>query len=644
MEEVSVKHFQIIKVAIGKLVISDDNMRRRSQPDTKLKQMSKSIETEGVICPPVVKAHSDPQMRKDGFYEVICGGRRLDALEALVREGNRGYTSETEIDCQLHQNGDLVRLSLAENLVRLTPKPIEVYEALNRMTQDGYGVKDIALSLGVKNEYVRAFLQIGRVHPEIREAAHEQNLSLTLLSAFASSPDTEAQLKCFEAHGAAADPQAVREELSGKTRGADDPSVRYAGLDQYREQGGTLSHNLFSHGDEGDVSKATVDNPALVEEMVSQKLQAEGRRIADETGIQDTEICNTPADYEMARSLYREPQGDEPQDQLVNLVSYDDEGQTVSETRVRSETPLSKALQEDPTSEADDSPQTGPGGDPRPWKPALLEGLHHLRAAHLDDAIRRAASKGTRESIHTALRLWTAAGLQALSQPRPGPGAEAESPVQLYASHWKVLERSGSTPIDAVFTDHPTGTPAPERPDVLPMTFAEWLAHLEDLPPAELAQLAGAAFGRLLTGGGVAGGDTAMALARASQLNFSRSWKPHMGNATDFGKPAKKDFTSYFHELPKRSIRRMAEAMAGAQAGESIEAIPSRDQAAEFMTACFRIAEEGRNGQAFTEADTIRAEHDLPETVLTDLAAAAKDFAPPGFAPDEALAETENGA
>jgi len=51
MQKLNTQNFQTIKVPIGKLTVSKDNMRRRSQPDHKLDQMSKSISTEGVICP-----------------------------------------------------------------------------------------------------------------------------------------------------------------------------------------------------------------------------------------------------------------------------------------------------------------------------------------------------------------------------------------------------------------------------------------------------------------------------------------------------------------------------------------------------------------------------------------------------------------
>lgn len=595
-------------IPLNHLKDSPENMRRRGQADDKLNDLCNSIQKFGVLFPLLVEAHQDPELQKQGFFQVAAGDRRLDALKALQAEGE--IPEDFPVFCRVIESGHAIAYSLAENMVRVPPKPIEVFEGIQKLSQAGEGVREIALSLGASQAYIREVLKIGRVHEAIREAAHTENLSLAALSAYAAGSDPEAQLRCYESAGPDADPQSIREELAGQTRAADSPGMRFISQEAYQEEGGEIQHNLLSQGAEGDAGQAEATNPALLDRLVREKLEAQDEAGRQETGIERSELCESPAEYHMAKALYAEPDGSEEPSSLIRLVGFDDEGQPVSEVRRDTDTPFADSLAGDPDEGGEDEPAMGPGGDPRPWPAKLIKALHETRAEWLAMGLRQATAGGGPE---TALRIWTAAGLLALGHPRPGPGEATASPVQLHASHWKSLPGPA-----AAFSPE-------EPPDPMPGSFAEWLEWLETLDPGDLAATAGAAFAALLAGPGTGDEDTAMALAKEAGLDWSRSWKPHMEGAR------------YFHELPKRSLVRIAEDLGGAEAGEWVQNLGTRNHAADFLALCFRCAAEGAERDAMKKLEDFRALHQLPEDAGESLFEACRNWTPPGFAPDAAL-------
>lgn len=72
----------IIAVPVSKLVLSEQYQARRTRGPMSLETLAASIHAHGLIHNlTAVKA------KKRGYYEVVAGGRRLQAIQLLVADG-----------------------------------------------------------------------------------------------------------------------------------------------------------------------------------------------------------------------------------------------------------------------------------------------------------------------------------------------------------------------------------------------------------------------------------------------------------------------------------------------------------------------------------------------------------------------------
>jgi len=75
----------IQSIPLSKLVSSDANVRRTSRKDG-IKQLAASIKAHGLLQNLTVRAVSEGGKKS---YEVLAGGRRFAALQALAKQAQR---------------------------------------------------------------------------------------------------------------------------------------------------------------------------------------------------------------------------------------------------------------------------------------------------------------------------------------------------------------------------------------------------------------------------------------------------------------------------------------------------------------------------------------------------------------------------
>lgn len=263
----------IIAVPVSKLVLSEQYQARKTRGPMSLETLAASIHAHGLIHNlTAVKA------KKRGYYEVVAGGRRLQAIQLLVADGR--WSADQTVPVQVSENEHVhaLELSLAENLNREAMHPADEFEAFHALQESGASVEDIAARFGVTPIYVLRRLKLARVAPALIQAYREGAMSLEMLMAFTVSEDHERQLNVWQNLAAwQRSPHHVRQLLTHKSWTAKHALARFVGLDAYRAAGGRTYQDLFA---DSDLDGVYLQDSDLLISLAQEKLQ----RAADDAG------------------------------------------------------------------------------------------------------------------------------------------------------------------------------------------------------------------------------------------------------------------------------------------------------------------------------------------------------------------------
>jgi len=249
-------------VSLEDLILSPLNVRKTPPSTAEQEELKASLLAHGLLENLVVRAADD------GRFEVLAGGRRLAALQALAAEGR--IPADYPVRCLIH-NGDPGEVSLAENVVRLSMHALDQFEAFAALADQGLSPADIAHRFGHSEKLVRQRLRLGRVAPEIREAYRNEEISLDVLMAFAVTDDAAQQLAVWaEIGGGYIYANQVRRLLTEEKIAASSKYVRFVGQEAYEAAGGAVSRDLFSDDDDA----LWLEDRALVMRLVQEKLEA----------------------------------------------------------------------------------------------------------------------------------------------------------------------------------------------------------------------------------------------------------------------------------------------------------------------------------------------------------------------------------
>lgn len=247
-------------IKLSQLVKSPLNVRKTASP-TADAELKASILAHGLMQNLVVVP-----AKKKGWYEVIAGGRRLEALKELVDEGK---LKGGEIPCQIVSEEQAAELSLVENTVRQSMHPADEFEAFAALIDVGQPPEHVAIRFGTTERHVLQRMKLAKVAPALIAAYRAEELTLEALMAFTITDDHARQLAVYESLSSwqKDDGSAIRRRLTEQMIEAGDRLVKFATLQAYRDAGGTTRTDLFGE-------KVYLEDPALLDGLVAEKLKA----------------------------------------------------------------------------------------------------------------------------------------------------------------------------------------------------------------------------------------------------------------------------------------------------------------------------------------------------------------------------------
>jgi ParB family transcriptional regulator, chromosome partitioning protein len=192
--------------------IQPNPLQPRSVFDTtRLEELSKSIETHGIIQPILVR-------RKGSAYELIAGERRLRAakLAGLI---------EVPALIQDYADERILEIALIENIQREDLNPMETAHALERLhIEMNLSHEEIAARTGKDRTTITNMIRLLRLPREVQLLVAERRLSMGHARAILGLPTPELQTQLAEK--AAAQGFSVRqvERLVKKVNEPRDPS------------------------------------------------------------------------------------------------------------------------------------------------------------------------------------------------------------------------------------------------------------------------------------------------------------------------------------------------------------------------------------------------------------------------------------
>jgi ParB family chromosome partitioning protein len=247
-------------IALSKLEKSPHNARR-TVARTGMDELKASLLAHGLMQNLVVTDAGD------GRFQVIAGGRRLEALRALQAEGK--LPDDAAVPCQVVTDRHALEMSLAENTVRLAMHPADQFEAFAALLDQGATAAEVASRFGVEESLVHKRMKLARVAPALLAEYRDDGLTLECLMAFTVTDDHRRQMKVFKSlqDWQKNDPSEIRAALTEKMIEAGSKLARFVGMEAYAAAGGSSRADLF--GDE-----VYLEKPALVRKLAEEKFSA----------------------------------------------------------------------------------------------------------------------------------------------------------------------------------------------------------------------------------------------------------------------------------------------------------------------------------------------------------------------------------
>lgn len=277
------KHMKIVlsgsrDIPFDQLVLSQANVRR-VKAGVSIDALAADIARRGLLQSLTVRAQRDESGAETGKFEVPAGGRRFRALQMLVKQ--RKMVKTQGVPCIVRDDDEISAEedSLAENTHREPLHPLDQFRAMRGLVEQGVDVETVAATFMVTPAVVKQRLRLASVSPKLHEVYAEDGMTLEQLMAFAVSEDHERQEQVWEQIKDSYQNEAyhIRRRLTEETVRASDKRVRFVTLDAYVAAGGYVLRDLFEEDGGG-----WLQDVALLDRLVDEKLRAEGDRIGEE--------------------------------------------------------------------------------------------------------------------------------------------------------------------------------------------------------------------------------------------------------------------------------------------------------------------------------------------------------------------------
>jgi ParB family chromosome partitioning protein len=263
-------------IPFDKLVLSRSNVRR-IKAGISVEELAEDIARRGLLQSLSVRPVLADDGSETGKFEIPAGGRRFQALSLLVKQKRLAKT--TPIPCIVRDATSTILAeddSLADNMLRAALHPVYQFSAYVALPEKGQVDEEIAAAFFVTPQVIKQRLKLAAVAPTLFELYAEDEMTLASLMAFTVNPDHERHVQIWEAIRSSwhKEPYQIRRMLTKTSvRGSDRRAV-FLGVEA---AGGTMLRDLFQ-GDDG----GWLDDPAVLDRLVSEKLQAEAEAIATE--------------------------------------------------------------------------------------------------------------------------------------------------------------------------------------------------------------------------------------------------------------------------------------------------------------------------------------------------------------------------
>jgi ParB family chromosome partitioning protein len=266
-------------IPFNKLVLSQSNVRR-VKAGVSIEELAEDIARRTLLQSLNVRPILDAEGVETGMFEVPAGGRRYRALQLLIKQKRLAKTApvpcvvrDPSVDISAEED------SLAENVHRAPLHPLDQFRAFQALRQKGQSEEEIAAAFFVGVNVVKQRLRLAAVSEKLLDIYAEDGMSLEQLMAFTVTNDHARQEQVWESlqRSYSQEPYQIRRMLTERTVRASDGRVLFVGLDAYEQAGGIVMRDLFQQDDGG-----WLENVALLDALVAEKLKAEAEKIAAE--------------------------------------------------------------------------------------------------------------------------------------------------------------------------------------------------------------------------------------------------------------------------------------------------------------------------------------------------------------------------
>lgn len=210
-------------------------------------------------------------------YDVIAGGRRLDALKELQKEGK--IPKDYEARCEVVPQANSAEMSLAENVVRQAMHPADEFAAFYALASGVNALAPAAIAerFGTTQKHVMQRLAIAKVHPDIIKAYRAGEITLDAVMAYTITDDQKRQIKVFKSlkNWAADNAHEIKGALTEKMIAHDEKIAQFITLDAYKKAGGKMLGDLFSE-------ELYLEDAGLVNKLAKDTLQAAADKLKKE--------------------------------------------------------------------------------------------------------------------------------------------------------------------------------------------------------------------------------------------------------------------------------------------------------------------------------------------------------------------------
>lgn len=248
-------------IPLNRLVHSKANVRKTGRGRA-LEGLMASIAAHGL------RQNLNVRPTSGNRFEVVAGGRRLEALRRLAAGGDIDKT--LPVNCLVLEDGeDAAELSLVENAIREDMHPDDQFVAFAELVGKGMPVEDVAARFGVTPAVVKQRMKLASVAPNLRLKYREGELTLAQVMAFSLLDDHDRQEEVWaELPEWSRSPESIRRALTSEGLPANHRLSRFVGQQAYEAAGGPVLRDLFEE------EQPVFADGALVERLAIEKLEA----------------------------------------------------------------------------------------------------------------------------------------------------------------------------------------------------------------------------------------------------------------------------------------------------------------------------------------------------------------------------------